>query len=147
MRNTKWKLIGNDSNESQDVIIEKIDEMAFSKDYKMAIPLAPSEGLYLKEVRYDLQYNNKAPPERQIQSEVWNEGIQSFIEDQIWPNVIENEMNKKDPKKGYRFAYWLYELDHRFQYEAVRYSKNIKDTPDCGARHETKEEYLGKMTA
>ena len=148
MRNTKWKLMANDDAENKIICDEKqVIEMAFSADYKMSIPLAPAEGLYLKEVRYDLQYNQKAPPERQIQSEVWNEGIERFIENEICPNVMDNEMNKEDARKGHRFAYWLYELDHRFQFETVRYAKDLKDTPECGARHETKDEYLGRLTS
>lgn len=149
MRNTEWKLLGKDEVISDQIISnqQQLQEMALSADYRMSIPLAPSEGLYLNEVRYDNVYNKKAPPERQIESAIWKEDIDSFIANRIWPNVMENELNEQEPMSGYRFAYWLYELDHRFVFEAARWTKEMKDIPECGSRTETKEEYLKKVTA
>eukprot|EP01083_Nonionella_stella_P294186 1000301_1 len=107
---------------------EKLKQMVFSVDYKMAIPLAPSQGLYLKAVRFD-EYNKKCIKDgqewKQLKIEKFKEGIDKFIMDKILPSITKYEVNENNPLEGNQFAFWLYILDNEFKFEIVKITQEL----------------------
>ena len=93
--------------------MEELISMAFSARYKMAIPLAPSSGLYLKEVQFD-GFNEKVVRDKQSWKEIrcdqWREGIDTFTNELIRGAIIE---------KADDFAVWLYAMENELKFEIL----------------------------
>lgn len=121
---TEQEALEEESSDNTDIqIINGMDtllSMAFSAKYKMSIPLAPSYGLYLKEIRFD-KFNRKVIRDGQSWKEIifdrWNDGINGFIDEQIMPSIVRNEN---------QFALWLYALDNEIMYEVQEMTAVLK---------------------
>merc|ERR1712228_942614 len=131
MRNTKYAMVGMESEEKMNETVldeEALQRMAFSVDYKMAIPLAPSQGLYLKQVRFD-EYNKKCikceHPWKQLLFDDCEESVNEFIMQKILPSITKHEVNKDEPSKGNQFAFWLYTLENDFKYHTIKITAEL----------------------
>ena len=87
--------------------------MAFSPRFKMSIPLAPPQGLYLKEVRFD-KFNEKVVGDgqswKEIKFERWGRDIEHFVNQQIVPSILQN---------ADEFALWLYALEKQWKFDIL----------------------------
>eukprot|EP00485_Elphidium_margaritaceum_P006359 CAMPEP_0202705026 /NCGR_PEP_ID=MMETSP1385-20130828/17623_1 /ASSEMBLY_ACC=CAM_ASM_000861 /TAXON_ID=933848 /ORGANISM="Elphidium margaritaceum" /LENGTH=570 /DNA_ID=CAMNT_0049363171 /DNA_START=87 /DNA_END=1795 /DNA_ORIENTATION=+ len=156
MRGTAYHVRDDETQPVTDA--KKLMEFAFGNEHKMAIPLAPSQGLYLKAVRFD-KYNIKCVRDgqkwKQLIFEDYDESINAFIMEKILPQITKYEVNQKNDNhhSDHQFAFWLYGLDRDFKYEVVEITEERKQQLKqrglkfitAGNEHESIDKFLIKL--
>eukprot|EP01083_Nonionella_stella_P110947 325056_1 len=151
MRNAKYEFRNTKNKED----VKALGDMVFSVDYKVAIPLAPSQGLYLKSVQFT-EYNKKCVKDKQewkqLKLERYDEGVNRFIMEKILPSITKHEVNEHK-LKGNQFGFWLYGLENDFKYEIVEITKELKkqlkekgiEFVNAGETHEPIESFYDRI--
>lgn len=125
------RTVSESVHDQQDII-----KYAFSVDHKMGIPLAPSAGLYLYKVMYD-SYNkhcNRLNLEwNQIKFDLYDDGIQTFIMEQILPLIVQSEICLDG--NGNQFAFWIYSTEEKYNFEILHVTDELlKDMKERGMK-------------
>ncbi|ETO15767.1 tRNA pseudouridine synthase, partial [Reticulomyxa filosa] len=109
----------------------RIIETAFSSKHKMAIPVAPSSGLYLLQVEFE-KYNERCEAMNQsynaIRYDKCEESMNTFIKEQLRPSILRDECCL------FNYLCWLEHFKQYFEFEVIEITPELKELLKQNAR-------------